>query len=338
MMKEEEKLLNINIEKDHQKQNLNNPEGIKIYVFRALYSILQSEVLNKFVNTLFIILEFIQLMAFPMDTIFSSGWKNYWYSTIGSFFRYFQLIFLWKGNTQFYLITYIITFFYIVVILIGFIHIIMRSSSISYVSKFTNKLISILIEFESILNIPFLRTLFAAYACKNDFLEVAPDIKCKSGIHICLMVISVILIFIFICLFLLFHITLFEYGVNNDKLKAAYTSSTEVLLEITKFILIILFQFLKNELSLSIITFFISLILLVNFVYKEPFSNGFTMKLYLLLYLLFFWSNTICIISILLKKTKFEGGVLLLILGYPLIIISISFTEGIFLLIKYFIL
>ena len=326
-MKEEEKLLNLDIQKDQQKQTLSNPHGIKLYFFNALYTILQNDGFNQFCNILLIIFQFIQLMAFPMDTIFSSGWKNYWYSTIGPFFRYSQLITLWKSNFQFYLITYIIIFLYILFILIGFIYLIIQSSSISFVSKFINKIMPFLIELEIALNIPFLRTLFAVYICENDNLEISSDIKCNSSIHIFLIVISTIFIFIFLCLFLLFRCTLFEYGVNYNKLKAAYTSSTEVLLEIAKFLLIILYQFITEEVSLSIITFVISLILLLNFIYKEPFSNGFIMKLYLILYLLFFWSSTICIISILLRNSKFEGGVLLLLIGYPLIIISISLTE-----------
>ena len=47
-MKEEEKLLNLDIQKDQQKQSLNKTLGIKIYFFNALYSILQNDGFNQF--------------------------------------------------------------------------------------------------------------------------------------------------------------------------------------------------------------------------------------------------------------------------------------------------
>ena len=48
-------------------------------------------------------------MSFPLEKVFSTGWKNYWYGTVGHFFRYFQLVYLWQGNSEFYIVTYIIS-------------------------------------------------------------------------------------------------------------------------------------------------------------------------------------------------------------------------------------
>ena len=326
-MKEEQRLLNLDLQKEQKRQGINQNEGIKLYLFRALYSILKYYGLNHFCDILFTVFSFVQLMAFPMDTVFSSGWKNFWYNTIGSFFRYFQLVPLWRGNSQFFIITYIITCLYFLILLIAFFHILIESTSLSYRSQFSNKLITSFLEFEIILSIPFLRTLFAVFTCENDILVVAPDFKCKSGIHLCLMIISIFFILIYAFLNFIFYSTLFEFGANNAKLKSAYTSSTQVLLEIIKLILIILYEFIKNEMILSIITFILSLILLIDFLNKQPFSNGLAMKLYWILYLTFFWSCTICLIAILLKNSKFEGGVILLLIGYPMIILSSSTNQ-----------
>ena len=326
-MKEEENLLKLDLKKEQSKQSLNQPEGIQLYIFRALYCIFLCGGLNIFCHILFTILEFMQLMAFPMDKIFSSGWKTYWYGTIGHFFRFFQLVPLWEGNTQFYLITYLITALYMLIILICFIHILFKSTSYSTRPMITNKIIKLLIEFELLLNIPFLRTLFSVFSCQNNSLIVAPDIKCNSGLHVFLIALSIILIILFLILIILFRTTLFEFGANNEHLKALYTSSTEVLLVIVKLILIILYQFVKDDIILSIATFLLSTILLFNFINTQPYSNGFSMKLFFTLYLLFFWSSTLCIIAILLKNSKFEGGILLLLVGYFLIIITISTIE-----------
>ena len=326
-MNGEHKLLNLDLQKEQEKQSLNQPKGIKLYFFRALYSILQYRGLNKFCDILFTIFQFIQLMAFPMDTVFSSGWKTYWYGSIGSFFRYFQLVSLWKGNTKIYLIVYILTILSILFLLILFINLIAKSTSFTNKYPFSAKIISLILDFEVILNIPFLRTLFGAFTCENNNLTIASNIKCKSGIHIGLIFLSIIFSLIFIILIIIFNSTLFEFGHHNDKFKAAYCSSTEISLKMSIFILIILYQFLKNEMALSIITFIISLIIFIDFINKQPFSNGFTLKLYFGLYFLFFYSSAICIISILLKNTQFEGGVILLIIGFPLIIFSISIIE-----------
>ena len=326
-MKEEDKLLNLDLRKEQDKKNLNYLEGIKLYFFRVLYNILQNDSLNNFCKILFIIVQFIQLMAFPLDKIFSSGWKMHWYETIGNFIRFFQFIYLWKGNTQFFLITYIIACLYILIIFILFVHVLIRSSSLSYKSKSFFKIISLLLEYEIMLNIPLLRTLFSIFKCTKDYLEFAPDIKCNGSAHISLIIISVITIFIFIVLLTLFRTTLFEFGACYGNLKAAYTSSTEILLLFIKFIIILFYQFITNETALSIITFLLSVILLINFIKKKPYYNGFTLKLYFILYILFFWSCLICIIALLLKNSKFEGGIMLLLIGYPLIIISIAFND-----------
>ncbi len=264
-MKEEEKLLKLDLKKEQQKQSLTQTEGLQLYFFRALYSIYTNSGLDHFCDILFTIIQFIQLMAFPMDTVFSSGWKTYWYGTIGNFFRYFQLIYLWGGNTQFFLITYLITCLYMLLLSLSFINILFKSKSLSYNSKIFPKIISVLLEFEILLNIPFIRTLFSIFTCQNDNIKDAPDIKCLSNFHYCLIIISSVFIILFTFLIILFRSTIFEFGTNNDKLKASYSSSTEVLLIIVKILLSLLYQFVRGEIALSIITFLLSIILLFYF-------------------------------------------------------------------------
>ena len=59
--------------------------------------------------------------------------------------------------------------------------------------------------------------------------------------------------------------TLYEFGYNSNKLKSAYSCSSDILLDLTKLILIILYQFVEDAMSLAIATLFLSLILLVHF-------------------------------------------------------------------------
>ena len=111
-MKDVDNLIEINFQIKHQEEELIPLKGFKLYLFEALYLIQKYTGRYIFWDILFSIIEFIQLIAFPMDKIFDESWGNYWVNTIGNIFRYFQLIFIWKG-TIFFIITYIIICIYI---------------------------------------------------------------------------------------------------------------------------------------------------------------------------------------------------------------------------------
>ena len=324
-MKEEEKLMKLNLEKENQKSDSNEIKGIKLNFFKIVYLLLQKDWESDFRNILFLILEFLQLLGFSMDAIFTSGFnKMYWYGTISHFFRYCQLVPLWSGNSQFFIISYIITCLYILVFVILLMNIIIQITHYTFKSKGLLRVILILIEFETILNIPFLKTLLGTFTCKNNKLEIAPDIQCGGGLQICLIIISIVLALIFLFLILLFKMTLFDFASVNGSLFASYTSSTKVSLIFIKFILVIIYQFIKHEMALALITFCLSLILLLEFFEKKPFVSEFINKLYFCLYLIFLWSTLVCIIGLLLKNSKFEGNIILLLLGYPFIIFAVT--------------
>ena len=326
-MKEEEKLLKINLSNEQEKESLNKLTGYKLYFFRALYSIQKYQGRYKFCDILFTILEFAQLIAFPMDKIFYKGWRNYWFGTVGHFFRFFQLFFLWKGNTGFYIISYIITCLYIFFLLIFSIHTLVNSKQFAIKVKIIIQCVSMLLQLETVFNIPFMKTLFGIFSCSDDKIEACPDIKCHSITQICLIIISIIFIIIFYFLIIIFHSTIFEFGQNRSKLKACYTSSTIIILDLAKLLLVLLYQFVKNETPLAIITFILSLLLFCHFISTQPFSSGFTMKLYTTLYLFFLWSSALCLISIFLSKAKFEGGIILYLIGFPIIIFAVFFKD-----------
>ena len=326
-MKEEEKLLKVNLSNEQEKESLKKITGFRLYFFRALYSIQKYQGKNKFCDILFAIIEFIQLMAFPLDKIFAKGWRDYWFGTVGNFFRFFQLYSLWKGNTPFYIISYIVTCLYIIFMVIFFLYVFANSRQVAVKDKIIVSCIATQLQFETILNIPFLRTLFGIFTCKEDNVEVADDIKCHSVAQISLIVISIIFIIVFIFSIIIFHSTIFEFGVDRSKFKAAYTSSTNVILDIAKLLLIIFYQFIKEETALAIITLIISILLFFHFIGTQPYSSGFTMKLYTALYLFFLWTSILCLLSNFLEQAKFEGGIILYLLGFPFIIFAVFFKD-----------
>ena len=320
-----ERLIDVELKIQHLKEEEVSTNGFKLYLFEALYSIQQYFGIYKFLDLTFIIIEFIQLIAFPMDKTFNINQSNLWAKTIGNFFRYFQLTYLWN-NSSFFIIAYILICIYIIILLSLFLHILIKNKLIK--SNAIMIVIAIMIQLLIILNIPFLRTLFAVFSCHNNSVEIYQEIKCKSIIHIILIIISFIFIIIFKLFIIVFHYLVYEFGHNSNILKSGYTSSTEVMLDIAKFLLIIIYQFISNEIALSIISLALSVILLIHFLIIQPYSNNFTMKLYLLLYIFFFWSCCICIISIFLRNSEFKSGIVLLMLGYPFILIVLYIREG----------
>ena len=112
-MAEFEKLISIDLQYQHLKEDITTvKKDFKSYLFEALYLIQQYYGLNKFIDIIFTIIEFIQLMAFPMDKVFNKTWDDTWVKTVGNFFRFFQLTCLWN-RTSFYIISYIISCIYI---------------------------------------------------------------------------------------------------------------------------------------------------------------------------------------------------------------------------------
>ena len=91
-MNEGDKLINLNLQIEQNKEDLYSETGFKLHIFEALYLIQHFHGRYKFWDILlFTIIEFFQLVTFPMDKVFDESWGNYWVETIGNFFRYFQI-------------------------------------------------------------------------------------------------------------------------------------------------------------------------------------------------------------------------------------------------------
>jgi hypothetical protein len=237
-MKEEKKIMKLQLENENQKLETMQISGLKLYFFNCAYFLLQTQMENNFLDYLLIISQFIQLMAFPLDSIFSSGWKTSWYEGIGHFFHYFQSSLIFIDYSHFYIISFFITFLYIasfIALLILSMHKLVKHLEIPKVLLDT---LNLFIQLNTIFSIPFLKILFNIFICKNDNSIFNENIECHSKIHIGMMIISSISILIYIILLLLFKIIFYDFGVVQNKLKAAYTSSTEVLLLLTKIILV----------------------------------------------------------------------------------------------------
>ena len=187
-MAEFEKLINIDLKLQNNKEEITKIKDYNSYLFESLYTIQQYYGLFKFIDIIFVIIEFIQLMAFPMDKIFNNTWDDNWVKTIGNFFFFFQLIYLWS-RTSFFIVTYILICIYIMILILFFLHITVKSIASKPKSKIVIKGIVLMLQLLAIIQIPFLRTLFSVFSCDNDALEISKEIECKSVIHIVLIII-----------------------------------------------------------------------------------------------------------------------------------------------------
>ena len=152
-----DKLININLQIEHNKEDINPIKGFKLYLFETLYLIQKFQGKYKFLDILLTIFEFIQLMAFPINKIFSQDSINYFDKDIADFFSFSQLIFFWQG-TSFFIVIFAITILYILIFLSLFIYILINSFSSP--SKIIIQFLLLMFQFHAILNIPFLTTLF----------------------------------------------------------------------------------------------------------------------------------------------------------------------------------
>ena len=326
-MKEEKKLMNLNLEDENKKLKNIQVSGIKLYFFDFVHYLLQNHMENYFLDYTLIICQFIQLMAFPMDSVFSSGWKSLWFQTVGNFFHYFQSFFIFNDYSNFYTISFLISWLYIIIFIILISLSILQLQRYSKITKNISELVYILIQLNTIVSLPFLKILIKAFSCTDDNNLINGNSKCKSPFHIIIIVVSCILIIPYFILLILLKMICFEFGDNPHKLKAAFTSSTEVLLILVKLILVIIYKFITNSIILSIVNLLLSTFIFFDYYGKQPFINRYLNKVYLAMYLLFLWTNFICFFSLILKNTKFEGAVLLLLLGYPFLILLIIIRE-----------
>ena len=323
-MDKEDQIINIVLQIEQYKENIISTKSFKSHLLETLFLIQQFQGNYKFIEILFTIFEFIQLMSFPFDKTFNETWGTYWVKTIGNYFRFTQLIYLWQ-RTTFIFISYILTCLYIIIFISIFIRILFKSKKTELIKII--KLLELMILFQKVLNIPFMRILFSVFSCKNVFTEIYSEIKCKSGFHYFFIFISVILIIIHKIITLIFNTTLYEFGFESDKLITGYSSSANVLLDIIELILIISYQFISHRMTLSLISLFISLLILIHFLVIHPFSNEFTIKFYLSLYALFCWTCILCTISIFLDDSEFKSGIILLFIGSLFILIIIFITN-----------
>lgn len=103
--------------------------------FNLMYILLRSETNLFIIEILIIILEFFQLLGFPLDEIFEEDWKQSSFVNISFFFKYFQLLYICKGNYLVYLLSIICYSGYIIFLFVLTIYLSFKMSKFTLKSK-----------------------------------------------------------------------------------------------------------------------------------------------------------------------------------------------------------
>ena len=195
-------------------------------------------------------------MSFPLSSLFSSWRKNLWFETVSHFFHYFQTIFIFIDYSNFYFITFFLTFLFILISVILLVLSMHKLDKYYKLPKFSVSVMNVLLESNSILSLPFLKILFGVFiSCDSDNTIFNENIKCNGKMHIVMIVISCILIIIYYPALIMIQAVYYEFGIFGYKIKSVFTPHTEILLLLTKLLLVIIYQFIRHEIALSIIFF-----------------------------------------------------------------------------------
>ena len=182
--------------------------------------------------------------------------------------------------------------------------------------------------------IPILSILMSILNCKNGKNYFNNDIKCKSDWKTYFnYIIAIISSFLFIFETYLIEKIFFETQFSNNNPMAKFTSESDVYFLISKIILIILFTFWndeKNEWLLVIILFSLSLLNLFIFISMSPYYDKRIIKVFGILFTIFFWTNTVLLWGKICKKTNFDGCIGLFGIGVPILIILIISNDKMF--------
>jgi hypothetical protein len=150
--------------------------------------------------------------------------------------------------------------------------------------------------------------------------------KCYQGAHLGYIAICVIGAIFLVLISLLTKMAYYETKLSSQNQTAKLTSSPEVFLLLSKFILILIYGIARSVSSqwlLIIITFVLAYFIFDTFNQTRPFFNHTIMKTHLVCWGLFFWNTIVILIGKCLESTNFDGSLALFFIGLPVVIVVV---------------
>lgn len=154
-MADDQNLTKLNIKITEEKQPIEKFfNNFKIAFFDLNYLLIKHQEENYLIHIIIIIIQFLEIIAFPFSPYFTNYWNNTYYIILSDFFQYFQLIHLWKGNTAFYIIAYIIISILTVAFITLLIYVMVKLAKFKLKVKWPIKLLYFFFTTESLIILP----------------------------------------------------------------------------------------------------------------------------------------------------------------------------------------
>ena len=316
---------------ENDKNSLFNQESsieekfLKNKIYSYFYSIIkETKDFNLSVLCILTILEMIQLISYAFSEPHLNSWKikSSHMKTISTVLGALRISPLMRYVK--YKIFIIIFFILIVLIFIFCIFILMQvlfkksyTKIFEWCASFTQIIINPLVIF---FYIPITEILLMQFKCSNGKIDVIIDSdKCWNGLYYLYVILGIIFAFLFfVCLLfhLLFYFSPFQYHTSTVKIYA----NNDVILFISKLLLVLRFIWVKDEYLSIVILLIISLFILTNEYTNETYNNKILEKMLNVRNIAVFWTYFVLLLSKFFENTQIDGIVFFLLFGYPVVI------------------
>ena len=305
---------------------------IKISFFNLSYLIIKHHSDFFFINILSLVLQFIQVIGYSFSPKFTDVWSFSYYQEMSMFISYFQVVPIFRGNKLLYVLFYLLFLGYVLFLLCFLGYCSYQLSKLKLRSKECLYLLDTLFTLNNCFFLPIIKMFMSSFNCTNGKSAYSASMQCYTGIHLLLTILGSLFLVLYSVLSFFIDSTFYEFKNNKDYSSAKMSSATTISFFYAKIILVLIFETIKNKMMLCFISLCVSLYLTYVYNMYQPYHNQFINKLNIALYYMLFWSNFVLLFANLLHKSAYEGGILLILIGYPIIVIGTFYRDHSFFL------
>ena len=303
--------------------NDNNNMSLKLQIFNFYYSVLRKKSLGLPILIFFIIFETVELISYAFNKIFEKLWKLDSHT--------FELIELITGATRITpLMKYVsfnialIIFCFIAIFI--FVNFLLLTTALTFGKEKPN-LYNFCINLQSYVTsnvyfffmIPLMEILLSVNKCEDGKLAIIKEeILCYKGTHFILVIISIVVSILQLLLILLN--SFFNFNVfNSNEDTIIIDPSTNILLVMFKFILVLLYVLLNSE-WIQIVIMLLGSFLCFKSTLSNPTYNSKVLQCMIFIKsTVVFYTYLILMLGELLASSSFNGLIYFLPIGYILL-------------------
>lgn len=303
---------------------------LKYRVFNYYYQILRKKSISFLLLTFFMVLETLELISYVFIDQYQPLWK-----TNEKSMHYIQVIFGVTRITP--LMQYLKFDYYFILfcILLGFIFLdfLMVAMTLSF-NRTESKFYAFSVSFTSYVTsnvcvfflVPVSEVMLLMLKCnKENKVDIVKDsVECFQSLHYLYIVLAVVVMILYLCLIILNAVFNFN-PFSSNKSTAVINPAADTFLVIFKIVLVILYVLITND-WISIIIMVLGSLLNLKNAWENPTYNSYFLQCMVSMRNgSVFWTYLILFICKIVERTKFNGMIYLLVVGYPFIFIASVF-------------